>query len=286
MAMDKKDTVEKESFEVFLSQLKLTNKTLDQLTDFATVKSKIAEIEIYLNELNFLLGKADLKEAVTVLFKKSPAAFSVLKLLVAIPDDDMYVKNSKGEDVTVSSFSKSPESIMEFMDKTGISKLFTSHKVTNLVDYVFGVEVGLDSNRRKNRFGKVMELTIANVFTENNIQFREQVRSSEFPELLALFGKDIKRFDFCIATPKMTYLIETNFYSGGGSKPSEVARAYQEVETILLKSDKFTFVWITDGIGWKTAKTVFGEAYKDIRYVYNLTTITKFIQLVKSEIRA
>lgn len=52
----------------------------------------------------------------------------------------------------------------------------------------------------------------------------------------------------------MIYGIETNFYGGGGSKLNETARSYkmlsQEADTI----EGFTFVWLTDGIGWKSAR--------------------------------
>ena len=44
-----------------------------------------------------------------------------------------------------------------FMKKTGLFDLIANHVINNLVDYVTGVEVGLDSNGRKNRGGHLME---------------------------------------------------------------------------------------------------------------------------------
>lgn len=44
-----------------------------------------------------------------------------------------------------------------FMRKTGLFSLISEHLINNLVDYVTGVEVGLDSNGRKNRGGHLME---------------------------------------------------------------------------------------------------------------------------------
>lgn len=45
--------------------------------------------------------------------------------------------------------------------------------------------------------------------------------------------------------------------------------------------DGFEFVWITDGIGWKSARNKLQEAYNIIPSVYNLTDIEKFIEIIK-----
>lgn len=44
-----------------------------------------------------------------------------------------------------------------FMRKTGLFDLLSKQLVHSLVDYVTGVETGLDSNGRKNRGGHLME---------------------------------------------------------------------------------------------------------------------------------
>lgn len=77
------------------------------------------------------------------------------------------------------------------------------------------------------------------------------------------------------------YLIEVNFYSGGGSKLNEVARAYTELAPKVNSVDGFEFVWITDGIGWKSARNKLEEAYNTIPSVYNLTNISLFIEALK-----
>ncbi len=43
------------------------------------------------------------------------------------------------------------------MKETGLFDLLSNRIVKDLVDYVLGVEVGLDSNGRKNRGGHLME---------------------------------------------------------------------------------------------------------------------------------
>jgi type II restriction enzyme len=152
-----------------------------------------------------------------------------------------------------------------------------------LVDYVFGIEVGLDTNTRKNRGGKNMEKKVARIFKNNSIDFQEQVKHTDFPELLSL-GIDVKQFDYAIQTKKKTYLIETNYYNTGGSKLNETSRAYTDIAAKINQYSNFEFVWITDGKGWLTAKSKLEEAYNNIAKVYNLTSINEFINLIKAEI--
>jgi type II restriction enzyme len=149
-----------------------------------------------------------------------------------------------------------------------------------LVDYVFGIETGLDTNARKNRSGHIMENTVAKLFSDADIDFRQEVYSSEFPELSVL-GADEKRFDFFIETSNKKYLIEVNFYSGGGSKLNEVARSYTDLAPKVNSVKGFEFVWITDGVGWKSARNKLEEAYITIPSVYNLTNISSFIEDLK-----
>lgn len=72
-----------------------------------------------------------------------------------------------------------------------------------------------------------------------------------------------------------------NFYSGGGSKLNEVARSYSEIAPKINSVLGFEFVWITDGIGWKSAKNKLQEAYNIIPNIYNLTSLDTFIKEVK-----
>ena len=268
-------------FNLFLSQLKETNTTLESLTDFAKVYSNVSKVAIRLNALNYLLGKSDLRMAVSELFEENPKAFEVLDILVAVRESDAKkVLNGRYEPVAIKSFFTNINGVCEFIEKTGLSDVFTSKKVTNLVDYVFGVEVGLDTNARKNRGGDIMAETVEQIFIDSGLNFRTEVNSSEFAEITAL-GADLKRFDFVVTTPTKTYLVETNFYNSGGSKLNEVARAYSELAPKINQYDKYEFVWITDGMGWLTAKSKLEEAYRIIPRVYNLTSISEFIDEVK-----
>ena len=271
-------------FEKFMSQLSETNATLGYYPDFNKIRKNVNEIAISLKMLNFLLGKDDLREAVTALWKRDKRAFEVLDILIATRRKDK--KKFIGEDGKinlVSSLFTSIDGVMKFLEETGLAEVFKRSDVHDLVDYVFGVETGLDSNARKNRSGKITEMFLHHILETNGIEHRMEVYSREFPEIKSLLGEDEKRFDFVIKTRKQTYLIELNFYSGGGSKPNEVARAYRELAPIVNNVDGFEFVWITDGEGWNSAKSKLAVAYNEIPRMYNFTTLPEFLNEIKSE---
>lgn len=268
-------------FDVFLSQLKETNATLGFFTDFSKAYSSVANIAVKLNQLNFLLGKDNLRAAVELIYNENPKAFEVLDILVAVrKKDKRLVLNEKQQPVLLESYFNDVESICAYIDGTGLGEVFSSKKITNLVDYVFGVEVGLDTNARKNRSGKLMAEAVAKVFDEAGVAYEEEVNSTSFNDLKGL-GKDLKRFDFVIRKKDKIFLIETNFYNGGGSKPNEVARAYSDIAPKINTNKKYEFVWITDGQGWLSAKNKLEEAYGIIPRVYNLTTLPFFVEEVK-----
>ena len=150
------------------------------------------------------------------------------------------------------------------------------------MDYVFGIEVGLDTNARKNRGGENMSKAVSLFFDKAKVFYKKEVSNTAFPEILSL-GADVKRFDFVIKTKKKTYLIETNFYNGGGSKLNETARSYSDVAPKINQYESYEFVWITDGQGWLSAKNKLEEAYNIIPSMYNLSTLQNFIEKVKSE---
>ncbi len=270
-------------FNLFISQLSETNATLESFTDFEKVCRNVAKISIKLNQLNYLLGKTDLRTAVSELFEENPKSFDVLDILVAVRSSkSKMVLNENFSPVLLKSYFTDIDGICNFIEATGLADVFVSNKITNLVDYVFGIEVGLDTNARKNRGGNIMANAVAKIFSDANVKFRTEVNSTDFSEITAL-GADLKRFDFIIETPHKTYLIETNYYNSGGSKLNEVARAYSELAPKINQYESYEFVWITDGQGWHSAKSKLEEAFRIIPKVYNLTSISDFIDELNSQ---
>ncbi len=86
-------------------------------------------------------------------------------------------------------------------------------------------------------------------------------------------GKAVKRFDFVVKTPSAIYGVETNFYASGGSKLNETARSYK---TLALEADQiqgFTFVWFTDGQGWRSARNNLEETFGVMQHIYNINDL-------------
>ena len=267
-----------EEFNAFLAQLKETNQTLDFFCDFAKINQNVENIKLSLCMLNSLIGAVNMRSAVETIWKRDKSAFNVMDILIAVRSEgNKKVLNKLGDCIVLDTLFDSVDGVMEFLETTGLAEVFQTQKITNLVDYVFGVETGLDTNARKNRSGHIMEEVVAGIFDSYGIDYRQEVYSYEWPEIESVLGDDEKRFDFVIEMPNKTYLIEVNFYSGGGSKLNEVARSYSDIAPKINSINGFEFIWITDGIGWLSAKNKLQEAYNIIPRIYNLTNITNFI---------
>ena len=268
----------------FKKQLKETNFSLKDYVDFPKIVANVEAISIKLHQLNYLIGQEDMGKAVERLWEENHTVFSVLDILIAVrKNDKKKVVNENGDIQLVSDYFSSPEQVTKFLNDTGLTEIFRHKQIKNLVDYVFGVEVGLDSNARKNRGGHIMEGLVAQIFDKYGISYCQEVSYTEFPEIVKALGVDNKRFDFVVKAKDKTYLIETNFYTGGGSKLNEVARSYSDLAPKINAVPGFEFVWITDGIGWISAWNKLEEAFEYIPSVYNLTNIITFIDTLRNE---
>ena len=269
-------------FDEWLGKFKQSISTYDYYIDFEKVIKNVDKIKVELNILNSLIGSKNIEDDFEKIVLKYPETLRCIPLLLAVRGHEIFVKDDDGE--FLYNFKKTNYSVEQyktFMRKTGLFNLIANHMVNNLVDYALGVETGLDSNGRKNRGGHLMENLVekyiqAAGFKKNVNYFKEmyleKIEKKWNIDLSALsnHGKAAKRFDFVIKTDTMIYGIETNFYGGGGSKLNETARSYkmlsQEADTI----DGFTFVWFTDGIGWKSAKGNLRETFEVMDMIYNI----------------
>lgn len=266
-------------FNIFMSQLKETNQRLDFFCDFNKITQNVENIKLSLCILNSLIGAQNMRKAVETIWNRDKTAFDVMDILIAVRSEGKKkVLDKLNNCVILESMFTSVDGVIEFLDNTGLSDIFKSRRIGDLVDYVFGIETGLDTNARKNRSGHVMEGSVANIFEKNGIEFRQEVYSSEWPEITKVLGDDEKRFDFVVKNNTKTFLIEVNFYSSGGSKLNEVARSYSDIAPKINSVPGFEFVWITDGIGWKSARNKLQEAFSIIPSIYNLTNIEEFIK--------
>jgi len=271
-------------FNNLITTFKSSIKTWDYFVNWKKVFSNASELEITLNKLNYLLGKENLKDEFTKLYSSNPDIVKALPVLLAVRENklevfDKVTKNSEFFDF--SGAEKSPEKYYEFLEKSGLARLFQKDGVKNLVDYVMGVEVGLDSNGRKNRGGSLMEEIVESFISElcnkNGFEYVSQARSTAIKSKWGVnvkVDKSERSFDFAVFNPKnkKVKLFEVNFYNGGGSKLKAVCGEFRSLHT-ELKEQSIDFVWITDGLGWFTTKRPLEETYNHNDYVFNLNML-------------
>lgn len=253
--------------------------------NFDKVNSNVDNIKVELNILNSLVGSKDIEKDFEDIITKYPETLKCIPLLLAVRSNEISVTDADGE--YNFSFIKQNYSINEykmFMRKTKLFDLLENHIVSNLVDYATGVETGLDSNGRKNRGGHLMENLVENYIQKAGFQkgidyFKEmyinEIKNKWNIDLCAISnqGKMEKRFDFVIKTDNQIYVIETNFYSGGGSKLNETARSYKTLATEIKTIDGVTFIWFTDGCGWNSARNNLEETFDILDTIYNINDL-------------
>ncbi len=250
--------------------------------DFDKVYRNVDGIKVELNILNSLIGSKNIEADFENLLKKYPEVLKCIPVLLAIRANEIYCQDKNGGYLyQFNSLSDNIYNYKYFMTETGLFDLLKNHIVNNLVDYVTGVETGLDSNGRKNRGGHLMENLVESFiqkagFVKDVNYFKEmyihQITNKWNIDLSAISnqGKMEKRFDFVVKTPNMIYGVETNFYGSGGSKLNETARSYKTLAWETEEIDGFTFVWFTDGKGWTSARNNLEEAFDVMEHIYNI----------------
>ncbi len=269
--------------ETFLPQLGGITASLNSLTDFESIKRNINKISDKLNKLNYLLGKENLKLAIEELFQDNPEVFSVLGELLGVQDSSKKIVNRKGEVVLLNSYFQTSEGIYEFMEGTGLATIIRNKQINNLVDYVFGLEVGLDKRLRGKRNSSNMANVLSYIFDGAKIFYKRNVPNTDFPQLINLILDTTYIFDFAIKTKKTVYLVETSYHDGGKLRKNKNSVSYITLAEKIRNYEDFVFVWITDGQSWHGDKRSLNKAFDFIWNIYNLSTIGEFIEKIKSE---
>lgn len=251
-------------------------------TDFAKVYRNVDDIKVELNILNSLIGSKSIENEFGELVKKYPETLKCIPVLLAVRENEIYAIDSDGK--FTYKFKKPNLSIEQykiFMRKTGLFDLMERHIISNLVDYVTGVETGMDSNGRKNRGGHLMENLVESYIQEagyhKNVDYFKEMYIHSIAEkqgidlsAISNTGKTEKRFDFVVKTDKQIYVVETNCYSSSGSKLNETARSYKQISQEVDTVNGVTFVWFTDGAGWTDARHNLEETFDVMDNIYNI----------------
>ncbi len=273
-------------FKLWLSKFRKSIATYDYYVDFSKVTSNVDDIKVELNILNSLIGVDNIEENFIFLVDKYPEVLKCIPILLAVRAKEIPAMDQDGAFIySFKEMNYSPEQYLIFMRKTGLFELMEKHIINNLVDYVTGVETGLDSNGRKNRGGKLMEDLVERHLLKIGLKNGDDYFSEFcFSDIEARWGLDLslmtnqgkadKRLDFVVKTKEMVYGIETNFYSGGGSKLNETARSYKNLAVEAKDVKGFTFVWITDGLkGWRSARRNLEETFDVMEHLYNINDL-------------
>lgn len=270
------------NFNEWLSKFKTSISDYTYYVDFEKIYKNVDKVKVELNILNSLIDSKNIEEEFQNILVKYPETLECIPLLLAVRSREIFVKDEINE--YLFKFDKmvySMKDYIKFMKESGLFDLLQNHIINNLYDYVLGIEVGLDSNGRKNRGGHLMENLVesyiikagykkdVNYFKEMYLKDIENKWNLNLSEMSG-HNTSTKRFDFVIKTDKQVYVIETNFYSSGGSKLNETARSYKMLAQESKKVEGVTFVWFTDGTGWNSARKNLEETFNELETMYNI----------------
>jgi type II restriction enzyme len=276
----------------FLKELKPSITLWDYFVNWKKVDDNTRLIEISLNILNYLIGKQNFDDEFIGLIRKNPSVIAALPALAVRDGNNTrdfkilvdFGKNKfQYEYFDFNKTNPSTDDIMgylKFVKHTGIADLLKSQRIKNLVDYIFGVEAGLDSNARKNRSGDAMEniveVFIADLCKQKGYKYLSEANSTNIYNNFHYevpVDKSSRRYDFAIDNGRECVLVETNYYGGGGSKLKSTAGEYRNLYDVL--KGQYKFIWITDGKGWESTSRPLRETFDHNDYVFNLDMLEK-----------
>ena len=276
----------KRDFNSWLGTMKDSIASWTYYTDFQKVYENVNKIKVELNILNSLIGSKNIEQEFKDIVNKYPNVLVVVPILLAKREKEIKVNDAKENYVfNFIKMNYTVDQYILFMRNSGLFDLLQNHIINNLVDYVLGVEVGMDTNGRKNRTGDVMEdLVESYLIKAGLVKYKTYFKEMYKSEIEKKFGLDLsaisndgkteKRFDFVfIGAFGQIFACECNFYGSSGSKLNETARSYKNLAIESKNIKGFNFVWFTDGIGWNTAKHNLEETFDVLDNLFNINDL-------------
>lgn len=273
------------NFDAWLAGFRPSIADYKYYVDFNKVFNNVDAIKLPLNILNSLIGSRNIEEEFKTILAQYPETLRCIPILLAKRELDIMAMDDEGQiDFHFGKPNCSIGDYAKFMRKTGLFDLMENHIVNNLVDYVTGIETGLDSNGRKNRGGHLMENLVESFLCKSGlVKGQSYFKEMYIHEIEAKWGIDLsaisnnggaeKRFDFVVKGSDTVYGIETNFYTSSGSKLNETARSYKTITLETRDLEYFKFVWFTDGCGWHNAKNNLKETFDVLEHLYNIADL-------------
>ena len=263
----------------FLNTLLDSNHTYDFYVDWRKVYNNLNDSLVEISILNSLnkVSNDELEIKFREILKKYPDVTPLLPSILAIRDIKVPIfdiEESYSYLIDFSSDNFDIDEVVNFCIKTGLLDLFNN--VDDLYSYLVGTEVGLDTNARKNRSGKIFENAVG-FLLDNKLKSYDNYSLVKEDKNIAI--RRNKRFDYVIyenGIPKIVF--ECNFYNSTGSKPIEVAHAYANLQKDTDDAN-LIFIWITDGKGWNKMFSALMNVIDDIDYIVNYNMLSNIIDL-------
>lgn len=278
---------EDDSFNFLIDTLVPTIHRSDWFVDWQRIKANVAPHVRELALLNTVVGSENIERDLAALIADYPKVLRVMPLLLASREHSFDVMVD-AKNLIVERFDfegKSPTkddvaSCILFLRDSGLLGILSDRRIKSIADYYFGIEVGLDSNARKNRSGELMESLVENFVVETagelQAEYMAQATAAKVKsawDFNLMMDKSERRVDFAIFKDDHLFLVETNFYGGGGSKLKSTATEYCEMFERYSAQHNVDFLWITDGFGWKGTQPPLREYCRKADYLLNLTTV-------------
>ena len=279
-----------ELFEEITKSFKYKITQWNYFVNWQKVLKNIKFVEKELNLLNYLIGKENLRSEIINLITEYPNVIKAIPILLGVRNKSLEVlidtKNFIYREFNFRDRKLSKEEIKSFADftiNTGVGDILKNKNIKNIVDYATGVEVGLDSNGRKNRGGKLMEQLVEEFIQETTqklgLDYMPQATAKKIKlnwQIDIKVDKSSRIIDFAINNKGKLFFIEVNFYGGGGSKLKSTATEYVQMNE-YWNNQGIDFIWITDGAGWKSTLKPLREYFDKADYLLNLEMLKKGI---------
>lgn len=273
----------------FFDTLLVTNHDHKFFVDWKKVRDKVSEYEVQLNILNTLIRSSNFDNKLRFILKNYPEVLPCIPLLMAVRECNLDVMDdfqNNPDSIIHYDFSErilSPEEIdkiVTFVEKTGLKSFFLDLSMASLQDYMYGIEVGTDSNARKNRSGDIAEVMLKNKIEEikHEVGIKIVMEQKTFKQLekVEISVPDRlreRKADFIILKQSGVAVdVEVNFYNVGGSKPQEIVDSYIHRQE-ELRASRMHLIWITDGPGWRKGLNQLEKALDKIDYILNFKLV-------------
>jgi len=277
---------EDQVFDHLLGSLSDAIRTWDYFVNWDKVYKNVAELEVQLNIWNYLIGKENFDAEFRSLVRRYPEIVKAIpSMVVRDGQNSQAYQVIQGEEINLFDFSspansdEEVEKALNFVKASGLARLFGDSGIKNFVDYLIGVEAGVDSNGRKNRSGSgmesILEGKIASICDRRGWKYMEQASPEAIKQSWGVdfkTGLSSRRFDFAVLADGQVSVIEVNIYNGGGSKLKATAGEFTTLHQ-SLEATPVKLIWVTDGKGWGTTARPLRDAFDKVDFVLNLSLI-------------